>query len=227
MQIGAVGVVHQQRHPIPVADLCQPGDVGEPAEVVRAGDIHPGIVPAGGKGGLHLGRGHRRREAVRGQVLGEPHRPQVQQGHRLDGGGVGVAAEQELPAQRAHQRQHGLDTQGAAPGGEEGAAGAVEGGAAGLGFGDGAAGLKEAVRPADLGEVPGGHRRQKAAVPAFVPRGVKAAEALPAQPVDGGKKWCAQASVPPERFSLDYTRGGGAGQAGPARAFTKISFDLE
>ena len=134
--------------PIPVADLRQPGDVGEPAEVVRAGDIHPGIVPAGGKGGLYLGRGHRRREAVRGQVLGKPHRPQVQQGHRLDGGGVGVAAEQELPAQRAHQRQHGLDTQGAAPGGEEGAAGAVEGGAAGLGFGDGAAGLKEAVRPA-------------------------------------------------------------------------------
>lgn len=106
-QLGAVGVVHQQRYPVPVTDLRQSGDVSELAEVVgevtytaaasgfrrRASSAWAGVMGAGAG---------RRRSGGRAIPASSPSSAMA------DTATHGRCVREDLLSQRLHQPEHGL-----------------------------------------------------------------------------------------------------------------------
>ena len=130
VQIGPVGIVHQQKGPVPVAHLGQLFYALHQPQIVRAGDVHRCRGPGQGREGLvQLLPGHGAGAKAPTRLGPEPPDRQIQQGSSVDKAPVHIPGRQDQPVRPGRaagegQTQHGPDAQAGALGGVQSPGGA-------------------------------------------------------------------------------------------------------
>ena len=166
-QVRAVGVVHQQRHALRLADGRQGRDVLHAAEVIWAGEIDAeGLLsfPAQRvEGGFQVVRAHRAAAQRTGILRRRPEPPDIEilQRRRIEQGFVGVPCRQQhrplsgLGCRLQCQKEHRTDALRRAFGAVIGVRRAEQFRCVGLALGDDAFRLVQLVRTFYLGDVVG------------------------------------------------------------------------
>ena len=164
-QIGPVGIVHSQQHPVLMADLRQSTDIGDVAQIVGARQIDRGRLL------LFQIRIQLSGAQVTGEVAAapggiQPPDLQIQKGCRCQKGLMGIPSGGDqrrppLPLRMEHQKiQHGPDALGGAFRGIEGPA-AEKPARVGLAAGDDPVGLIKAVGSGDLRDIQRLHAQER------------------------------------------------------------------
>ncbi len=156
-----MGVVHQQRNPMPVGSLRQRGNIAPSPQIVGAGHVHRRRLDLGQRA-LQLLRRHDAGAEGRPDLRPEPENVKIQQRGGIQKRLVDIPRRRDDRAfSRLQtgipqgQRQHGADALGGPLRGIKGAGGAEESRRIGLASGNNPARLIERIRPGNLRDIQG------------------------------------------------------------------------